>query len=112
VLLLEADGPTFAECPSFFLAAREAAHSFSLFHIDDVHTADSIFILVQYHSFSSIVTTQEFRIPAAPVIHLSKLNGPNDQGSMLDYCETGALRQGCEVLISSLKGGQMISNVS
>jgi hypothetical protein len=80
--------------------------------IDDVYTADSIFILYQYHSFSCIVTTQEFRIPAAPVFHLSKLNGPDDQGSMLDSCETGAPRQGCEVLISRLKGEQMTSNVS
>jgi hypothetical protein len=103
--------PTFANARIFFSQPgmlRIHFHSSTI----DVNTADSIFILFQYHSFSSIVTAQEIRIPAAPVFHLSKLNGPDDQGSMLDSCETGALRQGCEVLISRLKGGQMISIVS
>ena len=63
--------PTFAEYPSFFLKPERLRIHFHSSTIDDVYTADSSFILFQYHSFSSIVTTQEFRIPAAPVIHLS-----------------------------------------
>lgn len=72
------DGPTFAECPSFSSQPGGLRIHFHSSTIDDVYTADSVFISFQYHSFSSIVTTQEFRIPAAPVIHLSKLNGPDD----------------------------------
>ena len=116
MLLLEAlSVPTAPLSPNARVFSSQPGRLRIHFHssaIDDVYTADSVFILFQYHGFSSIVTTQEFRIPPAPVIHLSKLNGPDDQGSMLDSCETGALRQGCEVLISRLKGWQMISDFS